>query len=238
MPCVSVPFNTRLWLQDRLNLHHGDLHQPCRSYSKSNHCHWHQLLSWQDSDSTSSYSYYTGSGSQTTHPCLSGKTSSDPTLLSLNQASECLPPAGFQTFNDTMSGDPAPILFSKPSESYSSPFWPAESQTTLDLVQSPFQDISPMFHLTLEIVFESPVLGLAKDCNRTGLKPNKTKTEKDHLLVFCSLGLRWSFHFGEIKKTKKNQFKLVFFRTNYVHINYHIGTIFGYFIIFLWNLFM
>ena len=35
-------------------------------------------------------------------------------------------------------------------------------------------------------MFESPVLGLAKDCNQTGLRSNKTKTEKDHLLVFCS----------------------------------------------------
>ena len=58
-------------------------------------------------------------------------------------------------------------------------------------------------------MFESPVLGLAKDCNRTGLRPNKTKTKKDCLLVFCSFdlglfilekskrpkkaGLNWSF---------------------------------------------
>ena len=59
------------------------------------------------------------------------------------------------------------------------------------------------------LVFESPVLGLAKDCNQTGLRPNMTKTKKDCLLVFCSLclglfilekskrlkktGLNWSF---------------------------------------------
>ena len=40
-----------------------------------------------------------------------------------------------------------------------------------------------------QLVFESPVLGLAKDCNWTELRPNKTKTEKNCLLVFCSLGL-------------------------------------------------
>ena len=41
----------------------------------------------------------------------------------------------------------------------------------------------------MRIVFESPVLGLAKDCNQTGLRPNKTKTAKDQQMVFCSLGL-------------------------------------------------
>ena len=52
------------------------------------------------------------------------------------------------------------------------------------------------------LVFESPVLGLAKDCNWTGLRPNKTKTEKDCLLVFCSLDLGL-FILEKLKRLKK-----------------------------------
>ena len=83
-----------------------------------------------------------------------------------------------------------------------------------------------------------------KSSPRTGkrLQPNWTKTKQDQdqkrLFVGLLQSWSWSFHFGEIKKTEKNRFKPVFFRTNYVHINYHIGTIFRYFIIFFWNLFM
>ena len=62
---------------------------------------------------------------------------------------------------------------------------------------STYQNLSLVIHKGIEvilwvgsgIVFESPVLELAKDCNQTGLRPNKTKTKKDCLLVFCSLGL-------------------------------------------------
>ena len=60
-------------------------------------------------------------------------------------------------------------------------------------------------HHQKEVVFESPVLGLAKDCNRTGLRPNKTKTEKDCLLVFCSLGLGL-FILEKSKRPKKTGF--------------------------------
>ena len=85
----------------------------------------------------------------------------------------------------------------------------------------------------LQLVFESPVLGLAKDCNQTGLRPNKTKTKKDHLLIFCSLGLGL-FILEKSKRPKKTGLNWSFLGP----INYHIGTIFGYFIIFFWNLFM
>ena len=108
---------------------------------------------------------------------------------------------------------------------------------------------SPTMHTrkipsTLDPMYPLVACSVWKSSPRTGkrLQPNWTKTKQDQDQKRPFVGLlqswSWSFHFGEIKKTEKNQFKPVFFRTDYVHINYRIGTIFGYFIIFLWNLFM
>ena len=87
------------------------------------------------------------------------------------------------------------------------------------------------------IVFESPVLGLAKDCNQTGLRPNKTKTKKDRLLVFCSLGFGL-FILEKSKRPKKTRLNWSFLG----QIMYILTTILGLFLVilsyFFWNLFM
>ena len=80
----------------------------------------------------------------------------------------------------------------------------------------------------LGLVFESPVLGLAKDCNRTGLRPNKTKTEKDCLLVFCSLRLGL-FILEKSKRPKKTGLNQSFLGP----IMYISTTILGLFLVIL-----
>ena len=77
-------------------------------------------------------------------------------------------------------------------------------------------------------MFESPVLGLAKDCNQTGLRPNKTKTKKDCLLVFCSLGLGLF-----ILETSKRPKKTVLNRSFLGLIMYILTTILGLFLVIL-----
>ena len=79
-----------------------------------------------------------------------------------------------------------------------------------------------------QLVFESPVLGLAKDCNQTGLRPNKTKTEKDRLLVFCSLGLGL-FILEKSKRLKKTSLNQSFLGP----IMYILTTILGLFLFIL-----
>ena len=78
------------------------------------------------------------------------------------------------------------------------------------------------------LVFESPVLGLAKDCNRTGLRPNKTKTKKDCLLVFCSLGLGL-FILEKSKRPKKTSLNWSFLGL----IMYILTTLLGLFLVIL-----
>ena len=51
------------------------------------------------------------------------------------------------------------------------------------------KQMSIRWQMPWHLVFKSPVQGLAKDCNWTGLRPNKTMSKIDCLLVFCSLGL-------------------------------------------------
>ena len=81
---------------------------------------------------------------------------------------------------------------------------------------------------TIWLVFESPVLGLAKDCKQTGLRPNKTKTKKDHLLVFCSLGLGL-FISEKSKRPKKTSLNWSFLGP----IMYISTTILGLFLVIL-----
>ena len=78
------------------------------------------------------------------------------------------------------------------------------------------------------VVFESLVLGLAKDCNWTGLRPNKTKTEKDCSLVFCSLGLGF-FILEKSKRPKKTGLNWSFLGL----IIYILTTILGLFLVIL-----
>ena len=77
-------------------------------------------------------------------------------------------------------------------------------------------------------MFESPVLGLAKDCNQTGLRPNKTKTKKNHLLVFCSLGLGL-FILEKSKRPKETGLNQSFLGP----IMYILTTILGLFLVIL-----
>ena len=115
----------------------------------------------------------------------------------------------------------------------------SHKSSTLELAQTIYlislvSHFTPSFHFYLDqslsclfLVSESSVLGLAKDCNQTGLRPNKTKTERNHLLVFCSLGLGFFF----LEKSKRPK------KTGLALIIYILTTILGVFLVILLYLF-